>query len=163
MSCSTRWAPGPLGVRVESVNVCNYFSLSGLCPLHSPLRLPSHPAHSRTLPSWTDAAYTRGAPSTHRAASAGNTHTHELALAVGFRLPPDLFFRIMTPHVGLNKASLSPDFWSWLRVWCDVSGTSWWPHVLINVSVWFVLFRTSMVTMWSSTFWSTAELRIRAR
>lgn len=51
--------------------MCNYTRLSGLRPLHSPLRLPSDPAHSRTLPPRADAAHIGGAPSAHRAASAG--------------------------------------------------------------------------------------------
>lgn len=39
-----------------------------------------------------------------------HTHTHKLAHAAAFRLPPVMLFRVMTPHVGLNKDSLSPDF-----------------------------------------------------
>lgn len=38
------------------------------------------------------------------------THTHTLAHVAVICFPPVRFFQIMTPRVGLNKASLSPDF-----------------------------------------------------
>lgn len=40
----------------------------------------------------------------------------------------------MTAQVGLYKPFSEPsDFWSWLIVWCDVTGTSCRPHVCANV------------------------------
>lgn len=37
------------------------------------------------------------------------THTHTQT-STFFHLPPVIFFRLMTPHLGLNQASLTPDF-----------------------------------------------------
>lgn len=122
----------PLGQLLRVYILC----FSGLCPLHSPLRLQSHPTHSRTLPSWTDAAYTGRAPSTHRAACAGKQpHTHAQPPLFVSR---QLFCRIKTPHIGLDKASLIPGFLTWLHVWCDLRSTSWCFNILIDTSVVFI-------------------------
>lgn len=94
-------------------------------------------------------------------------HTEQLVqVATTYKQPPpflsrQLFLRIKTPHIGLDKASLIPGFWTWVHVWCDLKSTSWCLNILIDTSV--VLFRTSMATMSSSTFWSTGGLKIRAR